>query len=256
MLLDLSHNALSGALPRQWGALSALSYLYLNANNLTLDELPCEWGSGMISLKLADLSGNRVLPRGVAAASAVAPRSVASTHAATVGQWGRASEEASVGCSQAGKLGSRSRSSSRVLFWTGQSAGVVEDVFNSSSSGSTNDKAFRSAVGRSGFSGRLDAPRCWLRRFCYQEGAFVCLQRDKKHPAGGCTSYVYGASDLHIDASNQVCCGAKLASPVMQLPDAAMRYAVCMQSWWCSNIYAVVNLSQACRRWEVPACML
>ncbi|WIA22868.1 hypothetical protein OEZ86_009814 [Tetradesmus obliquus] len=59
LLLDLSHNALSGTLPRQWGSLGALSYLYLNANNLSLDELPCEWGRGMVSLKLADLSGNR-----------------------------------------------------------------------------------------------------------------------------------------------------------------------------------------------------
>ena len=48
------------------------------------------------------------------------------------------------------------------------------------------------------------APRCWLRRYCYDEGAFICLERKAKAvAAGGCSSYVYGASDLHIDAQNQ-----------------------------------------------------
>jgi hypothetical protein len=78
---------------------------------------------------------------------------------------------------------------------------IAQISFQNSSSGSG---SVGSTVVGSKFGGRLDAPRCWLRRFCYDEGAFVCLQRHPKHPAGGCTSYVYGASDLHIDASNQV----------------------------------------------------
>jgi len=52
-------------------------------------------------------------------------------------------------------------------------------------------------------AGVLTAPRCWLRRYCYDEGAFICLQRQAKAAAGGCSSYVYGASDLHIDPLNQ-----------------------------------------------------
>lgn len=51
--------------------------------------------------------------------------------------------------------------------------------------------------------GPLQGPRCWLRRFCYLEGVFICLQRSTKHPGGGCTSYIYGASDLHVDTANQ-----------------------------------------------------
>jgi hypothetical protein len=84
-----------------------------------------------------------------------------------------------------------------MLRWARGSAVIAANPNNSSSNSG-------SIVKRSGLGGRLNAPRCWLRRFCYEEGAFVCLQRHPKHPAGGCTSYVYGASDLHIDASNQV----------------------------------------------------
>lgn len=54
------------------------------------------------------------------------------------------------------------------------------------------------------FGGVLAAPRCWLREYCYVEGAFICLQRStKKAATGGCSSYVYGASDLHVDSANQ-----------------------------------------------------
>jgi hypothetical protein len=49
----------------------------------------------------------------------------------------------------------------------------------------------------------LYAPRCWLRRYCYDEGAFICLQRSATAKTAGCSSYVYGASDLHIDPYNQ-----------------------------------------------------
>lgn len=59
------------------------------------------------------------------------------------------------------------------------------------------------ALGSVASAAALRAPSCWLRRYCYDEGAFICLQRPAKQPAGGCTSYVYGASDLHIDPHNQ-----------------------------------------------------
>jgi hypothetical protein len=222
MLLDLSHNALSGALPREWGGLSALSYLYLNANNLTLDELPCEWGHGMLSLKLADVSGNRVLPRSVAAAAAaeVGPGGVVGAGVESVScrgssggfDGGREASDSgsSSDCSSSGARlsSSSSSSSSRMLLQadTGRADSMVDQIpsANSSSGNGSYYSSVGSSVAGSKFGGRLDAPRCWLRRFCYDEGAFVCLQRHPKHPAGGCTSYVYGASDLHIDAGNQV----------------------------------------------------
>jgi hypothetical protein len=204
LLLDLSHNTLSGTLPREWGSLGALSYLYLNTNNLTLDELPCEWGRGMLSLKLADLSGNRVLPRGVAAAAAAAA-AVAGVDTA----------RAQVGGCSGTNAGPKSReeagssSSSRMLLQANAGMGD-SDVHTNMALFDSGNHSLGSNVHGSKFGGRLDAPRCWLRRFCYEEGAFVCLQRHPQHPAGGCTSYVYGASDLHIDASNQVSSAAWL----------------------------------------------
>ncbi|KAF8066351.1 hypothetical protein HT031_002675 [Scenedesmus sp. PABB004] len=67
----------------------------------------------------------------------------------------------------------------------------------------------RSSAGGAGVAGgaaargsALPAPRCWLRRFCAQEGAFICLARHPKR-GGSCTAYVYGSSDVHIDGANQ-----------------------------------------------------
>lgn len=61
------------------------------------------------------------------------------------------------------------------------------------------------SIGSAVSAGALRAPNCWLRRYCYDEGAFICLRRGKRHSlgTGGCSSYVYGASDLHIDPANQ-----------------------------------------------------
>lgn len=219
MLLDLSHNHITGTLPRHWSSLTQLSYLYLNSNNITLAELPCEWGSGMLSLKLADLSGNRgTKPRdlsaqqtaaAVAAAASMrcgrfssavgAPAAIAAVDGASsmsrtlLARVLRSSQRAAAAASTSSSRGSKSGSNAP--------GGVSSSSSSSGSSGSGEDG---DGSGSAQYSTSLYAPRCWLRRFCYQEGAFICLQRHPRHPAGGCTSYVYGASDLHIDPANQV----------------------------------------------------
>lgn len=169
-LLDLSSNHLSGTLPAAWSALPQLSYLYLNHNNITLNNLPCEWAS-MISLKLADISGNRYKPSGMGAA--------AGTQDSIADCW--ASRRTAYGRSAYGSYLNSTASSSR----------------------SSSSSRLGSKMGASQKFGVLRGPRCWLRRFCYDEGAFICLERGTKHPSGGCTSYIYGASDLHIDPANQ-----------------------------------------------------
>ncbi|KAF6265426.1 hypothetical protein COO60DRAFT_955373 [Scenedesmus sp. NREL 46B-D3] len=228
MLLDLSHNALSGTLPRQWGGLSALSFLYLNANNLTLAQLPCEWGGGLHNLMLADLSGNRVPPRGLAAAAlqgaafragsssgSCSTSSAALEGSAETGEADSSSSSSSGGCSSSSRGGSTiSRSGSRAWLQADVAGGSSPAVRQPHSNVSS---VRRSAAGSLGFGGRLEAPRCWLRRFCYQEGSFVCLQRHPQHPAGGCTSYVYGASDLHIDARNQCDHGGSHLAAILSL---------------------------------------
>jgi hypothetical protein len=125
--------------------------------------LPCEFTA--LSLKLADLSGNR---------------------------WSRPSlvgsqDSTAVRIERRGDRATSSASGSR----GSASAGGGSTPFGSSLASAT------AAAG-------LRAPTCWLRRFCYDEGAYICLARTAKHPqTAGCASYVYGASDLHIDAANQ-----------------------------------------------------
>eukprot|EP00878_Enallax_costatus_P013597 GHUV01014216.1.p1 GENE.GHUV01014216.1~~GHUV01014216.1.p1 ORF type:complete len:562 (+),score=138.20 GHUV01014216.1:2017-3702(+) len=131
----------------------------------------------MLSLKLADLSGNKYRPSGIGAAAAAA--------AAEAPCW----------------AGRRSAVSSSI--WNTTISSSSRSSSSNSSGISSSRGSYSSALKRSSSSGVLRGPRCWLSRFCYDEGAFICLQRSSKHPSGGCTSYIYGSSDLHIDPYNQ-----------------------------------------------------
>jgi hypothetical protein len=101
---------------------------------------------------------------------------------------------------------SSSRPSGRSPGSTGGSSAGNDAGSNGGSSGS-NGGSSEGLLGQQlqrAFGGVPTAPRCWLRQYCYVEGAFICLQRASKGGStGGCSSYVYGASDLHVDASNQ-----------------------------------------------------
>lgn len=169
-LLDLSSNQLSGTLPAVWTALPQLSYLYLNQNNLTLDVLPCEWAS-MLSLRLADLSGNKYKPSGIGTTAAAA--------------------------------GTPCWAGRRIAVPSNPDHSSISDVSKQLGTNTSRRRSFSSTLKRSSHSGILRGPRCWLSQFCYNEGVFICLQRSSRHPGGGCTSYIYGSSDLHTDPLNQ-----------------------------------------------------
>ena len=180
--------------------------------------LPCEYSQ--LQLRLADLSGNHwhTSPIGggdlgcdthsLTLSHPLTPHS-ADTHKLThlTLRPAAAAAAAQQNNSTAGSAAAAVRSSpGRPLLQQTEQQQWQHLTHSSSSSSSSGSSALGQQLSSVGVSGVLTAPRCWLRRYCYDEGAFICLQRQHGAAAaagGGCSSYVYGASDLHVDPLNQ-----------------------------------------------------
>jgi hypothetical protein len=155
--------------------------------------LPCEFTQ--LQLLLADLSGNEWHASPLPGELGCEGHSFVTPATAAHGSRNRKPAAAAVEGDVSGKD------------WAAETESQQQQrqyVFSSSSSNRLTSRQLGQHLVTAATGGALTAPRCWLRRFCYDEGAFICLQRrGKAAAAGGCSSYVYGASDLHIDPLNQ-----------------------------------------------------
>jgi hypothetical protein len=109
--------------------------------------LPCEYSQ--LQLLLADLSGNH---------------------------WHTAPIPGELGC-EAQTVTSHSLTAPHsVDLQTRRQSQQQQTSFSSSCSNSSSRRQLSQHLNNAASGGVLTAPRCWLRRYCYDEGAFICLQ--------------------------------------------------------------------------------